>query len=146
MHATTFHKLNHDWNADPNAPDPVVVVKGRQLELRFFLNAYQFSRFTKGQEGVLVFDGAARYRLGPTNDEGWYRGQCRFSHVAPRWGEFYEVSGNLRLQLVREGWNVLPGSGGRGRRHFLFYFKDATFECDADDCRFSAMERRSETA
>jgi hypothetical protein len=29
--------------------------------------------------------------LGRTNDEGWYLGQCRFSKVAPTWGEFYHV-------------------------------------------------------
>jgi hypothetical protein len=146
MQATTFNKLNHEWNADPNVPEPVVELKGRQLELRFFLNSHQFPRFTEGQVGVLVFDEVARYRLGATNDEGWYRGQCRFSDIAPGWGEFYEVGGNLRLQLVREAWNELPESKGRGRRHYLFYFRDETFECDADGWHFSVMERRSETA
>jgi hypothetical protein len=33
----------------------------------------------------LTFTGARQWRLGPTNDEGWYRGQCRYVGIAPKW-------------------------------------------------------------
>jgi hypothetical protein len=88
--------------------------------------------------GVLRFLSCERYRLGPTNDEGWYRGQCRFSKVAPRWGEFYEVSGDLRLQECPDGW-VTVGPAHRTLRHFLFYFRDETFECDAAEWAFKVL-------
>jgi hypothetical protein len=45
-----------------------------------------------------------RYRLGNTNDEGWYRGQCRFSKLAPAWGEFYEVEGDPLMDKAPDDW------------------------------------------
>jgi hypothetical protein len=80
---------------------------------------------------VLTFKNCKRYRLGRTNDEGWYRGQCRFSGVAPAWGEFYEVPGDLKLGALKDPWVELkPGTDKDS--HFVFYFRDETFECDAE--------------
>jgi hypothetical protein len=131
---TTFKKLNSDWNAEPNAPDPRVRVADRTLYLTFVLNSFQFP-FEEGSVGELVFHNCWRYRLGPTNDEGWYSAQCRFSQLAPAWGEFYEVEGDLLLghQL---SWTSL-GPPSPSSRHFLFYLRDETFECDADDWSFT---------
>src|SRR5262245_63583583 len=84
---TAFWKLNRDWNAEPNAPDPVVRVDGADLILEFTLNPWQFPQFAEGQRAHIRFRDAWRYRIGSVNDEGWYRGQCRFSSVAPAWGE-----------------------------------------------------------
>jgi len=86
--ATQFRQLNDGWNAEPNAPDPTVRFDGRDLVLTFLANPFQFARFAEGQWLRLRFRGATKYRLGATNDEGWYRGQCRFSGDAPAWGEF----------------------------------------------------------
>ena len=59
-------------------------------------------------------------------------GQCRFSKVAPAWGEFYEVFGDLRLERCPSDWHEVGRPQPSGR-HFLFYLRDSTFECDADD-------------
>ena len=40
----------------------------------------------------LRFESCWRYRLGGTNEEGWWPRQCRFSLLAPGWG-FCEVAG-----------------------------------------------------
>src|SRR5262249_30165108 len=87
---TYFKKLNDGWNADPNVPDPSVRVTGSRVVLEFTLNAFIFPQFEEEQRGQIVFSGVSYYRLGPTNDEGWAMGQCRFGHLA-QWGEFYEV-------------------------------------------------------
>jgi hypothetical protein len=87
--ATTFTKLNDGWNAEPNAPDAAVVVEGADVLLYFDLNPFQFPQFEEGQRAHLRFVDSWRYRLGSTNDEGWFRGQCRFSGLAPAWAEFY---------------------------------------------------------
>jgi hypothetical protein len=129
---TTFRQLNEAWNAEPNAPDPTVSLDGGDLMVSFRMNPFQFPQFSEGDVGKLRFRSCCRYRLGPTNDEGWYLGQCRFSNVAPEWGEFYEVGGDLRLAECPDDW-VEVGSPQNGLRHFLFYFRDATFECDALD-------------
>ncbi|MGE0868712.1 MAG: hypothetical protein AB7P03_09125 [Kofleriaceae bacterium] len=131
---TRFVKLNHGWNAEPNAPDPVVRIDGQTVILTFEVNTFKFADATPGR-AELVFSGCWRYRLGGTNDEGWYAGQCRFSHVAPAWGEFYEVmyevDGDLQVNRVT-GWRAL-GPPIQRTRHFLFYFRDETFECDANE-------------
>jgi hypothetical protein len=130
--ATQFRQLNNGWNAEPNAPDPTVRLDGSDVVLTFLANPYQFQRFAVGQRLALRFTDARRYRLGATNDEGWYRGQCRFSREAPAWGEFYEISGDLKLERSPDDWCIL-GDPRPGGRHFLFYLRDETFECDAGD-------------
>lgn len=135
---TTFRQLNEGWNAEPNAPSPQVRVEGGDVIVTFLLNPFQFPQFGVEDMGILRFLSCQRYRLGPTNDEGWYRGQCRFSEVAPRWGEFYEVSGDLRLQECPDDWFAASAAHG-ALRHFLFYFRDETFECDAADWSFKVL-------
>jgi hypothetical protein len=137
--ATHFDKLNTGWNAQPNAPHPHIELDNRGVIVRFVLNSYQFPQFSEAQEARLMFDGCWRYRLGPTNDEGWYRGQCRFSKLAPEWGEFYEVEGDLLLDVGELDWKSGPASQHPGTRHFLFYFRDETFECDADAWKLEVL-------
>jgi hypothetical protein len=128
---TLFTKLNDGWNAEPNAPDPAVVVEDADVLLYFDLNPFQFPQFEDGQRAHLRFVGAWRCRLGATNDEGWYRGQCRFSGLAPAWGEFYEVVGDLLLGRCPDDWQYVTREPAKNLRHFLFYLRDGTFECDA---------------
>ena len=133
----TFTRLNDGWNAEPNAPGPNVVEDGDDVVLRFFLNAFQFPEFKEGDLGILRFSDCSRYRLGPTNDEGWYRGQCRFSKRAPAWGEFYLATGDSNLLDAPEDWRYLAPPRGEVK-HFLFYFRDNTFECVAETCEFES--------
>ncbi len=131
MSEPTFIHLNHGWNAEPNAPDPVVEAEGTIVRLSFFLNPFQFEA---GEEevGQLTFTGARQWRLGPTNDEGWYRGQCRYVGIAPKWGEFYEIIGDDPLRSAPLDW-MKTIAGEWDGRHFLFYLRDETFECIADE-------------
>lgn len=127
----SFERLNLGWNAEPNAPQPSVEVAGQDVLLRFSLNPFQFPDFAEGDVGVIRFKACSRYRLGETNDEGWYRGQCRYSKTAPAWGEFYELIGPDEVADQPDDW-VSVTSEPLGR-HFLFYFRDDTFECFAAD-------------
>ncbi len=78
--------------------------------------------------------------LVPTNDEGWWKKQCRFSLSAPDWGEFYEVERDLRSEwLPADSWQLLGPSAVAHSRHFLFYFRDQTFECDAASWNFKVI-------
>ena len=123
-------QLNEGWNAEPNAPDPLVSVEGGDVILDVKPNPYQFPEYAGIRRIRLTFRNCWRYRLGSVNDEGWYRGQCRFSSLAPKWGEFYEVSGDLRLDDLTDWVDV--GQQPSGSRHFLFYLRDEEFECDAE--------------
>jgi hypothetical protein len=131
MSSHSFKQLNYGWNAEPNSPQPVVEVEGSTVRLSFFLNPFQFEA---GEEEVaqLIFTGARQWRLGATNDEGWYLGQCRYTGIAPKWGEFYEIVGDDPLRSEPLGW-MRTVTGAWDGRHFLFYLRDETFECIADD-------------
>lgn len=127
---TTFVQLNHGWNADPNSPEPQVTVVAGDVVVTFFVNAFQFSEYTEGTKATIHFKSCQRYRLGSTNDEGWYMGKCRFSKLAPRWGEFYQLAGDPDLLLAPSDWTVVqPETGCGSMEHYLFYFRDETFEC-----------------
>ena len=127
-----YTRLNVGWNAEPNAPEAKVSVDGDAVRLTFALNAFEFPVFTDGQRAMLTFSRCTRYRLGAPNDEGWYRGQHGFRNAPPPWGEFYELGAVARIDPG--DWRAGPaGPGGGGTRHFLFYLRDATFECVAAD-------------
>jgi len=132
-----FVKLNARWNAEPNAPHPEVEIVGSTVVFRFTLNPWAFPEFPEGSVGSLTFSGCSRWRLGDTNDEGWYLGQCRYSGIAPEWGEFYELVGaDIRRDLPTD-WQVIAAADHASARHFLFYLRDETFECLALDWTFS---------
>ncbi len=159
--STTFTKLNAGWNAEPNGQTPQIFFEGKDLLFAFFLNDLVYPEYQAAESGVLRFSDCWRYRIGRPNDEGWYRGQCRFSRLAPAWGEFYEVDGELLLDWVPDPeafrtreiqldprplrW-VAIGERGASSRHFLFYLKDQTFECDAADWSFSVNWKSQETS
>jgi hypothetical protein len=130
--ATTqfFHQLNIGWNADPNVPEPKATRAGHDVLLEFCVNAFQFQNFQPWERGVLRFLDCQRYTVTDINDHGWYLGQCRYSNIAPDWGEFYEITGEDPLRDQAPGWVDVGGRPNDGR-HFLFYFRDETFECFA---------------
>ena len=136
--ATYFKKLNEGWDAEPGAPEPHVRADEAGLTLTFFLNSQLNPQFRDYDRGELFFLNCWRYRLGHPNDEGWYKGHCRFRCLAPDWGDFYEVSGDL-LDNGPSDWVLLRPDHSRLSRHFLFYFKDETFECDADSWDFKVL-------
>ena len=136
MSALAFEHLNLDWNAEPNAPQPVVMVSGADVRVAFYLNPWAYLA-DEGERGRLIFKDCTRWRLGETNDEGWYRGQCRYSKIAPGWGEFYELTGSDDQQPWPTDWQELAASASR-QRHFLFYFRDETFECFAATWSFES--------
>lgn len=127
-----FQQLNMGWNAHPNVPHPIVETEGVEIRLLFVIDPYK-------QLGRITFRQASRWRLGSTNDHGWYLGQCRYSSRAPRWGEFYELVGDDPARLLPGDWVVtLPENDSS--RHFLFYLRDDTFECLADDYEVEFLE------
>ena len=122
----------------PQRPEPQVRVEGADVVLSFGLNPLIFPMFKITDIGILRFTACSKYRLGSTNDEGWYRGQCRYSRLAPAWGEFYRISDeDPALADLPEDWHP-AGVGAPDQVHFLFYFRDDTFECMASGYAFEA--------
>jgi hypothetical protein len=136
--STFFKQLNDGWNADPNAPEPKARWDGEDLHLSFRPGFYEPGKMVGIVTGI-TFLQCARFRFGSVNDEGWYRGQCRFGRAAHSWGEFYEVSGDLLLDQVLGDWNS-RAEPTQGAKHYLFYFRDEEFECDAEGWHFTKRE------
>jgi len=132
---TEFQKLNEGWDAEPNVPEPHVHEDGAGLTLTFFLSPWSQTNIREYDRGEIDFRNCWRYRVGAPNDEGWYKGHCRFRCLAPEWGDFYEVTGDL-LEGGPKDWVLVKPIPSEPSRHFLFYFKDETFECDAEDWSF----------
>jgi hypothetical protein len=136
-------QLNHGWNAEPNAPEECAQVQGDDVLLRFYVNPFRFREFAEDEVGALRFVNCSRFRLGPTNDEGWYLGQCRFSGLAPAWGKFYAILGDRDSTEGPNDWVMVPHSVAQSGTHFLFYFRDRTFECVAKSCVVEPTEQNA---
>jgi hypothetical protein len=134
MSSLLFKRLNDGWNAEPNAPAPTVRESGSQVQLKFFLNPFAYDA-EEEEMGCVTFSECLMWRLGSTNDDGWYAGQCRYSNIAPEWGQFYELLGPDAQRSNPTDWHA-PKPSGSGDRHFLFYLRDETFECIAAEWRF----------
>ena len=135
---TYFKKLNDGWDAEGGAPEPSVRIEASGLTLTFFLNSGLNPKFRHYDRGQIFFPNCWRYRLGDPNDEGWHKGHCRFRCLAPEWGKFYEISGDL-LDHGPKDWVTLKSVHSDPSKHFLFYFKDETFECDAEEWSFKVL-------
>lgn len=94
-----------------------------------------------GGRSQLIFLNCEQWRLGSTNDEGWYRGQCRYSNLVPEWGEFYEIKGCDPLAKKPIDWHVIEKKHFSTSRHFLFYLRDSTFECFAESWILAPNDR-----
>jgi len=133
--AISFVHLNKDWNAEPNAPEEEILQStSEELVLEFTANSWAYPGFDEDQRVTLVFSFPKKYRLGPTNDEGWYSGKCRFKKLARKWGEFYQVIGNSNEVADAKDWVTISKAGGSDL--FLFYLRDSTFECHAHSYEF----------
>ena len=137
-----FIKLNEKWNAEPNAPSPHIEVEGNTLKLTFALNTFQFQQYGETDKGVLTFRGCRQYRLGPPNDEGFYSyNQSRYKKYGVSWGEFYRVQNSDWQQTFPEDRIVVDESNDpTNLNHYLFYLRDATFECIATDYSFEVVK------
>ncbi|QUS56855.1 hypothetical protein [Pseudovibrio brasiliensis] len=126
----TFSRLNEGWNADPNDAGLRLEQIGSTLLASMRPNFFMHSQYKEVSEIIVSFADCSMYRVTGVNDEGWYKGQCRFSGLAPSWGEFYEISGNTRDDMNPTLWTSIEG---KGTRHFHFYLKDEALEVKARD-------------
>jgi len=143
MSALSFLRLNPDWNAEPNDPDPKAAMADTTLRVAFYLNHFAYEA-AEGEMGILSFPRCSRWRWDSTNDHGWYSGEGRFANEAPAWGEFYEVVGNNGAS-DNVDWEVLAPDDD-GARHFLFYFRDEAIECVAADWSIARLSASSTSA
>ena len=117
---TSFTRLNDGWNAELNAPDLKVRVEGTDPAV-VQDEPPAVSRVRRGATSVSCAHAVLGGIASATNDKAGTWAACRFSGTRPR-GEFYEVSGDLRLGQCPDDW-IQPPSGTQ--RHATFC---STFE------------------
>ena len=140
-----YTRLNKNWNAEPNAPGPVVSKTDEGIELTFLLNPLVYQHIGDDDKGTLEFFDVYAYRLGATNDEGYFLGQFRFKNEQLPWGEFYELFDSKWKNDFPDDKVVLDDSINKSKlRHFIFFFKDEIFECLALNYQFTFMDKVSE--
>jgi hypothetical protein len=133
-----YEKLNTNWNADPNSPDPIVWVNDGDLIVDFFLNHFVFDQFQEGDRARIIFKDCSKYSLNHCNDEGYYRGQYRTNPNELPWGEFYEITKGFDRDFPEpvEVLNEIRLSN----RHYIFFFRDNTLELLAENYKFKNLD------
>jgi len=132
-----FTRLNKDWNAEPNAPDVRLSVDGTNVRLEFYLNSFMYNNVKQGDKATLTFYNCHKYSLNSMNDEGYYMGQYRYKDSELPWGEFYQLDTDWRGDFPQE--QVILNPHTTGKRHYIFFLKDNTFECAADNFSFERL-------
>lgn len=131
MKKIEFEQLNHGWSAEPNAPEVSIEVINNDVVVAFFLNPFQHNRCNEGDKAILTFRKCLKYRRGSPNDEGFYIfGESRFKAFGVKWGEFYLVRHSNWEEDFPDA-TVVSNQRHDIMNHYLFYFKDETFECVA---------------
>lgn len=121
-----YEKLNTDWNADPNSPEPISWVREGNLVVDFFLNHFDYDQFQEGDRARLTFKNCSRYSLNFCNDESYYRGQDRTNPNNLPWGEFYKITKGLEQNFPEPIEKIK--NPGLSDHHYILFFKDHTLE------------------
>jgi hypothetical protein len=131
-----YIKLNRNWNAELNSPDPEISLIDEGIELSFALNHDAFEHIDEGEKGKVVFDQVYAYRLDSTDRDGYLNRAFRFKNDQLPWGEFYELR-STKWKDFPEDKTVLDQEINKDNlRHFIFFFGNQIFECLAADYRF----------
>ena len=135
-----FLRLNENWNAEPNTPDPFIKIIGSDIKLSFYLNAFEHEQFNEGDIGILEFHNCVQYRIGAPNDEGFYiYGQSRYKQYGVEWGHFYLVQNSDWKTNFPEAI-IVNKIVNQNLNHYLFYFRDETFESIAESYSFHVVK------
>ncbi|RUV04176.1 hypothetical protein EOB36_03885 [Mesorhizobium sp. M6A.T.Cr.TU.017.01.1.1] len=128
MTELSFRHLNPNWNAEPNAPDVELVVEGDTVQISFLLKPLAHDA-EEGESATLRFVGCSRWQWDASDDRAWFAGEGRYSNQAPKWGAFYEVTGESR---ATDDWEILAPDSPNSR-HFVLCFRDDIIEFVARD-------------
>ncbi len=117
-----FIKLNDGWDAEPNAPGLNIVLNNNDVVIVFLLD----DEVTKLQ---IVFSNCFQYRIGKPNMDDFYLRKSKFNQYGIEWGNFYLINNSNWREEFPEAIKV--GGNDRDLKHFIYYFRDETFECIA---------------
>lgn len=119
----------------------MVKIFGANLRLSFYLNAFMYHQFNEGDIGAIKFKRCRQYRMGPPNEEGFFSyNQSRYKVYGVKWGEFYRVVESDWKSSFPQPIYINSKLDNNKLNHYLFYFRDETFECIAEDYVFKVIK------
>ena len=123
-------KLNIDWEADSVSSMPLCWEENTNVYLDFFLSKENKLVYKNEERVRIVFRNCEKYSFNYCNDEGFYRGQYRIKPNELEWGEFHELLNYNDRNFPKE--TIIENNINLERKHFIFFFKDETFEVIAE--------------
>ena len=136
-----YIQITTNWNADPVLPKIELTIDRTDLIMDIYLNHYVFDNFKKGDKVKIRFKDCTLYSLNTCNDEGYYYGQYRTNPNELPWGEFYEIICGLDRNMPNPIVEIVNDNSNK--KHFIFFFKDETFECLASDYELEFYNEQS---
>jgi hypothetical protein len=133
-------RLNTNWNAEPNAPRVKIFIDNNTITLEFFLNYFTYKEFKEGDRCRLRFKNCHKYSFNGMNDEGYYREQYRYKYTELPWGEFYKLETDWQTDFPTEHSILSNLINPNELNHYIFFFKDNTFECVAESYETEFIE------
>ena len=137
-----FVQINTGWNAHSVSPEIELSVEGIDLVMDVFLNHFVFDNIKEGDKARIRFKNCVEYSLNTCNDEGYFYGQYRTNPNELPWGEFYEIKSGLDKNFPNPITKIQNDS--KDRRHYIFFFKDETFECLASCLLYTSPSPRDQ--
>ena len=134
-----YTKLNLNWNAEPNSPDEILTMEREVVRLEFSLNSFLYENFQERDKGVLEFNNVHKFSLNRMNDEGYFSGKYRYKNSDLPWGEFYVVETDWEIDFPKNNLLILPKGKNKLLKHYIFFLKDSTFECVAENYNFTTI-------
>tara|TARA_R110002012_G_scaffold6480_7_gene30056 strand:- start:140951 stop:141769 length:819 start_codon:yes stop_codon:yes gene_type:complete len=135
-----YFRITGDWNADPVSPEIHLEIDKNNLTMEIFVNHLVFDDFEKADKAKITFKNCSIYSLNGCNDEGYYYGQYRINSNELPWGEFYEIKSGIDRKFPEPITRI--NDELEGKRHYIFFFKDETFECLADHFKLELHDEK----
>lgn len=144
MTQISLSRLNANYESDPNVAIPLLGLYNDELTLIFALNYFTFP-YKEDEKGRIKFSKCAAIRIGGPNDEGFLRNQhplWNASLGSVKWHSFYEVMGTPTEHFEAFYKNGALMESAKNLRHFVFFMKEATFECLAESYKEEVVTSR----
>jgi hypothetical protein len=133
----TYIKLNLDFDVEPNAPSPKISTNGSSLNLSFLLNPFLWDNVEDDEQADLLFHDIQKYRLGRPGSDN-FRDYRYYDAGIDNYG-FYQINNSnwkkdfpIDEKIISEESIDTKGEF----KHYVFFFRDNTFECIAKDFKF----------
>ncbi|RKN80274.1 hypothetical protein [Ulvibacterium marinum] len=132
-----YIKLNLEYDAEPNAPSPEISINDSTLNLKFLLNPFLWDNVEDDEQAELLFYNAIKYRLGGPGSDN-FKDYRYYDEGIDNYG-FYQIKrSDWKKDFPIDEKIISKNPIGKkdNFKHYVFFFRDNTFECVAEDFKF----------